>query len=72
MNKIVKTLLAVIFSFACFGIALLLASIPHWNSWEVDDIRSIMSYGMGVMIFSVSPISLGFLIWQIWRRGEKH
>jgi len=72
MSKIGGTILAIAIWFIGFAITLLLASIPKWNEWPVDDVRTILCYFMSVMIFAISPVGGGLIMYKTWRKNEEH
>lgn len=72
MNKFYGTLLGITLWFIAFALTLLVASIPKWNEWPVDDIRSFFSYFMAIMMFSLAPACAGTLIYKTWKKNEKH
>lgn len=72
MSKSGGTILAIAIWFIGFAITMLLASIPKWNEWPVDDVRTILCYFMSVIIFAISPVGSGLIISKIWFPNEKH
>jgi len=72
MNKLCGTILAITIWFIGFAITLLLASIPKWNEWPVDDVRTFFCYFMAVMLFSISPVGGGIIMYKTWRKHEDH
>ena len=72
MSKTGGTMLAITIWFIGFAITLLLASIPKWNVWPTDDIRSFFCYFMAVMLFSLSPVCAGAIIYKAWGKHEEH
>lgn len=72
MSKSGGTILAIAIWFIGFVITLLLASIPKWNDWPVDDIRAFFCYFMAAMLFSISPVGGGIIMYKTWGKHEKH
>ncbi len=72
MSKSGGTILAIAIWFIGFAITLLLASIPKWNEWPVDDVRTILCYFMSVMIFAISPVGGGLIMYKTWGKHEEH
>lgn len=72
MSKTVGTILAVVVWLAGFSISICIASIPKWNEWPVEEVRTILCYFMSVMIFAISPVGGGLIIRKIWVQNEKH
>lgn len=72
MNKFYGTILGIAIWFIAFALTLLVASIPKWNEWPTDDIRSFFSYLMAIMVFSLSPVCAGAIIYNGWRKHEEH
>lgn len=72
MNKTVGTILGFVIWFIGFALTLLVASVPKWNEWPTDDIRTFFSYFMAMIMFSVTPACAGALIYKTWKKNEKH
>jgi hypothetical protein len=72
MSKSGGTILAILAWLAGFAISICIASIPKWNEWPVDEVRTILCYFMSVMIFAISPVGGGLIIHKIWFQNEKH
>ena len=72
MSKIYGTILGIAIWFIAFALTLLIASIPKWNEWATSDIRSFFCYFMAIMLFSLSPVCAGAIIYKAWRMHEKH
>ena len=69
MNKFYGTILVITVWFIGFAVTLLMASIPKWNEWSVDDIRTFFCYFMAVMLFSVSPFGGGIIMYKVWGKA---
>ena len=72
MRKTGGTILAAVVWLAGFGISICIASIPKWNGWPVEEVRTILCYFMSVLIFAISPVGGGLIIHKIWVQNEKH
>ncbi len=72
MSKRGGTILGILAWLAGFAISICIASIPKWNEWPVDEVRTILCYFMSVMIFAISPVGGGLIIHKIWFQNEKH
>lgn len=72
MSKTVGTILAAVVWLAGFAISICIASIPKWNEWPVEEVRTILCYFMSVLIFTISPVGVGLIIHKIWVQNEKH
>ena len=72
MRKGVGTTLAVLVWLIGFAISICIASIPKWNEWPVEEVRTILCYFMSVMIFAISPVGGGLIISKIWFPNDKH
>ena len=72
MSKTGGTILAAVVWLAGFGISICIASIPMWNGWPVEEVRTILCYFMSVLIFAISPVGGGLIIHKIWVQNEKH
>ena len=72
MSKIYGTILAAVGWLAGFAISICIASIPKWNGWPVEEVRTILCYFMSVLIFAISPVGGGLIIYKIWVQNEKH
>lgn len=72
MNKLCGTILGIAIWFIAFALTLLIASIPKWHEWPTSDIRSFFCYFMAIMLFSVSPVCAGSIIYKAWRKHEEH
>lgn len=72
MSKIGGTILAVAVWLVGFAISICIASIPKWNEWPVEEVRTILCYFMSVMIFAISPVGGGLIIHKTWFQNEKH
>lgn len=73
MSKIYGTILAVVVVWlAGFAISICIASIPKWNEWPVEEVRTILCYFMSTMIFAISPVGGGLIIYKVWFQNEKH
>jgi hypothetical protein len=72
MSKFYGTILVVVVWFVGFAISICIASIPKWNEWPVEEVRTILCYFMSVMIFAISPVGGGLIIHKIWVQNEKH
>ena len=72
MSKIYRTILGISIWFIAFAFTLLIASIPKWNEWVTSDIRSFFCYIMASLLFSISPVCAGAIIYKAWRKLEKH
>ena len=72
MSKIYGTILAVVVWLAGFAISICIASIPKWNEWPVEEVRTILYYFMSTMIFAISPVGGGLNIYKVWFQNEKH
>lgn len=69
MNKFIGTILAVVW---LAGFAICIAYIPKWNEWPVEEVRNILCYFMSTMIFAISPVGGGLIIYKVWFQNEKH
>lgn len=69
MNKFIGTILAVVW---LAGFAICIASIPKWNEWPVEEVRNILCYFMSTMIFAISTVGGGLIIYKVWFQNEKH
>ena len=72
MSKIYGTILGIAIWFIAFALTLLVASIPKWNEWVTSDIRSFFCYFMAFLLFFISPVCVGAVIYKAWRKHEKH
>ena len=72
MSKIYVTILGISIWFIAFAFTLLIASIPKWNGWVTGDIRSFFCYIMASLLFSISPVCAGAIIYKAWGKHEKH
>ena len=72
MSKSCGTILAVVVWLVGFAISICIASIPKWNEWPVEEVRTILCYFMSVMIFAISPVGGGFIISKTWFPNDKH
>lgn len=72
MSKTVGTILAVVVWLVGFVISICIASIPKWNEWPVEEVRTILCYFMSVLIFAISTVGGGLIIHKIWVQNEKH
>ena len=72
MSKSGGTILAVVVWLAGFAISICIASIPKWNEWPVEEVRTILCYFMSALIFAISPVGGGLIIHKIWVQNEKH
>ena len=72
MSKFYGTLLGIAIWFIAFALTLLVASIPKWNEWATSDIRSFFCYLMAIILFSLSPVCAGSIIYNAWGKHEKH
>lgn len=72
MSKFYGTILAAVVWLAGFAISICIASIPKWNGWPVEEVRTILCYFMAVLIFAISPVGGGLIIHKIWVQNEKH
>lgn len=72
MSKSGGTILAVVVWFTGFAISICIASIPKWNEWPVEEVRTFLCYFMSVLIFAISPVGSGLIIHKIWVQNEKH
>lgn len=77
MSKTGGTILAVVVWLAGFAISICIASIciasiPKWNEWPVEEVRTILCYFMSTMIFAISPVGGGLIIYKVWFQNEKH
>lgn len=72
MSKAGGTILAAVVWLAGFAISICIASIPKWNGWPVEEVRTILCYFMSVLIFAISPVGGGLIIHKIWVQNEKH
>lgn len=73
MSKFYGTILGIAIWFIAFALTILIASIPKWNEWVTsDDIRSFFCYIMASLLFSISPVCAGAIIYKAWRKHEKH
>lgn len=72
MSKTGGTILAVVVWLAGFAISICIASIPKWNEWPVEEVRTILCYFMSTMIFAISPVGGGLNIYKVWFQNEKH
>lgn len=72
MSKIYRTILGIAIWFIAFALTLLVASIPKWNEWVTSDIRSFFCYIMASLLFSISPVCVGAIIYKEWIKHEKH
>ena len=72
MSKIYRTILGISIWFIAFAFTLLIASIPKWNEWVTSDIRSFFCYIMASLLFSISPVCAGAIIYKAWRKHEQH
>ena len=72
MSKIYGTILAVVVWLVGFAISICIASIPKWNEWPVEEVRTILCYFMSTLIFAISPVGGGLIIYKVWFQNEKH
>jgi hypothetical protein len=72
MNKFIGTILAAVVWLAVFAISICIASIPKWNDWPVEEVRTILCYFMSTIIFAISPVGGGLIIYNVWFQNEKH
>ncbi len=72
MNKFYGTILGIAIWFIGFAFTLLVASVPKWNEWPTDDIRTFFSYFMAMIMFSIAPVCSGAIIFKAWGKHEKH
>ena len=72
MSKTGGTMLAAVVWLVGFAISICIASIPKWNGWPVEEVRTILCYFMSVLIFAISPVGGGLIIHKIWVQNEKH
>ena len=72
MSKREGTIWAITIWVIGFVFALLLASIPKWNEWSVNDLRTFFCYFMAVVLFSVSPVGGIIIMCKTWGKHEKH
>lgn len=72
MNKFIGTILAVVVWLAGFAISICIAYIPKWNEWPVEEVRTILCYFMSTMIFAISTVGGGLIIYKVWFQNEKH
>lgn len=69
MNKFIGTILAVVVWLAGFAISICIASIPKWNEWPVEEVRTILCYFMSIMIFAISPFGGGIIMYKVWGKA---
>ena len=72
MSKSGGIILAVVVWLVGFAISICIASIPKWNEWPVEEVRTILCYFMSVMIFAISPVGGGLIISKTWFPNDKH
>jgi hypothetical protein len=72
MSKTGSIILGVTIWFVGFAISICIASIPKWNEWPVEEVRTILCYFMSVMIFAISPVGGGLIIHKTWFQNEKY
>lgn len=72
MSKSGGTILAVVVWLVGFAISICIASIPKWNEWPVEEVRTFLCYFMSLLIFAISPVGGGLIIHKTWFQNEKY